>query len=84
MDFSCTPEEEAFRQEMPEWQRRRDLPVPEVDSDESHQFDIWWHSKFNEAGYVGLTWPREYGGGGRTPLEQVIWNPGAYPSLPLV
>lgn len=95
MDFSCTPEEEASRQElrdwlgevikeMPEWQRRRDLPAPEVDSDESHQFGIWWHRKFNDAGYVGLIWPREYGGGGRTPMEQVIWTPGGYPSLPLV
>jgi len=84
MDFSYTPEEEAFRQELrdwlseavkelPEWQRRRDVPGPEVDSDESNQFAIWWHKKLNEAGYVGLTWPKEYGGGGRTPMEQVIF-----------
>ncbi len=54
MDFSYTPEEEAFRKELrdwlseavkelPGWQRRRDVAGPEADSDESHEFSIWWH-----------------------------------------
>ena len=84
MDFSYTPEEEAFRQrlrdwladnmkELPEWWGRRDIPGPEIDSDEYHQFSIWWHRKLYQAGFVGITWPREYGGQGRPLMEQVIF-----------
>lgn len=84
MDFSYSPEEEAFRQrlkdwladnmkELPEWWGRRDIAGPEVDSDEYHDFSICWHKKLYEGGFVGITWPREYGGQGRTLLEQVIF-----------
>src|SRR5206468_8534201 len=33
-----------------------------------------WQRSLAEAGWVGATWPVEYGGGGRGPLEQVIVN----------
>ena len=32
-----------------------------------------WSHKLHEAGYVGLTWPAEYGGGGRSPTYQAIF-----------
>src|SRR4029434_129337 len=31
-----------------------------------------WHRKLYEAGYVGMLWPREYGGWGATPMQQAI------------
>jgi alkylation response protein AidB-like acyl-CoA dehydrogenase len=84
MDFAYSPEEEAFRQrlkdwlaenmkELPGWWGKRDQAGPEIDSDEYHQFSIWWHKKLYEGGFVGITWPKEYGGQGRTLLEQVIF-----------
>jgi len=84
MDFSYTPEEEAFRdelkqwlamhmKELPEWYGRRDIAGPDVDSQEYHDFSIWWHRKLYDAGFVGITWPREYGGRGATIMEQVIF-----------
>src|SRR5712691_7608593 len=32
-----------------------------------------WSRKLHEAGYAGLTWPAEYGGGGRSPTYQAIF-----------
>ncbi len=31
-----------------------------------------WQAACHEAGYVGRAWPREFGGGGRPPVEQII------------
>jgi alkylation response protein AidB-like acyl-CoA dehydrogenase len=64
-DFSYTPEEEAFRQEitdwlsvnmkeLPAWWDNPDVPGPGPDSEEYHQFRIWWHRKLREAGFVGI------------------------------
>jgi alkylation response protein AidB-like acyl-CoA dehydrogenase len=85
MDFNYTSQEEAFREEvrdwlrenmreMPEWYGRVDIAGPETDSDEYHQFSLWWHRKLHDAGFVGLAWPKEYGGRGATLMEQVIFN----------
>ncbi len=85
MDFNFTPEEEAFRsklrdwlsdnmKELPKWYRRRDLVSPEADSEEYRQFSLWWHRKLYNAGYVGIGWPKEYGGGDATVMEQAIFN----------
>ena len=84
MDFSYTSEEEAFREELkqwlavnmkelPDWWLNKDLKAPHLDSDEYRKFAIWWHRKLFEAGYVGITWPKEYGGRGGTIMEQVIF-----------
>ncbi len=85
MDFNYTPQEEAFREEvrdwlrentkeLPAWYGRVDIAGPEIDSDEYHQFSLWWHRKLYDAGFVGLAWPKEYGGRGATLMEQVIFN----------
>jgi alkylation response protein AidB-like acyl-CoA dehydrogenase len=80
MDFTLTPEQTAFRdrvrswlkQNLPEeWVRRlragSDVPRPEA-------YDLLrqWQGKMYEAGLVGLTWPREYGGQGLTFMEEMI------------
>ena len=85
MDFTYSPEEEAFRKEvkdwlaenmkeLPEWWNRRDIAGPEIDSDEYHEFSLWWHRKLYDAGFVGIAWPKEYGGRGATLMEQVVFN----------
>ena len=85
MDFSLTPEEEAFRKEVSEWldENMRDMPPwvgnrsvlsPEMESEEQLQFTRQWHKKLYDAGYVGIHWPKEYGGRGATVMEQVIFN----------
>jgi alkylation response protein AidB-like acyl-CoA dehydrogenase len=85
MDFSLSPQEEQFRKELnawldenmrfiPEWWRDQAATAPEMDSDKFQQFSRWWHKKLYDAGYVGIAWPKEYGGRGATLMEQVIFN----------
>jgi len=85
MDFAYSPKEEAFRKEvrdwlaenmkeLPEWWSRPDVAGPEIDSEEYHQFGLWWHRKLYDAGFVGIAWPKEYGGRGATLLEQVVFG----------
>src|SRR5690348_18455522 len=33
-----------------------------------------WQKKLYEGGYVGMTWPEEYGGRGRSFMNQLIFN----------
>jgi alkylation response protein AidB-like acyl-CoA dehydrogenase len=84
MDFLYTPEQEAFREELrqwldenmkklPDWYGNRDLPNPHPDSQEYEEFANGWHKKLYDAGFVGITWPKAYGGRGGTAMEQVIF-----------
>lgn len=85
MDFAYTEKEEAFRQEirdwlakhakeLPKWWFDRKLKRPDQDSKEMHEFGVWWHKKLYDGGFVGLNWPKEYGGRGATLLEQVVFS----------
>jgi alkylation response protein AidB-like acyl-CoA dehydrogenase len=40
--------------------------------DEARAFSEEWRKTLHEHGYLAPNWPKEYGGGGLTPLEQVI------------
>ena len=72
MDLRDTPEEAAFRQEIRDWleanladdQRGRRRSVKE--------FSREWSRKVFDAGYAGLTWPKEYGGAGAPYSFQAI------------
>jgi alkylation response protein AidB-like acyl-CoA dehydrogenase len=71
MDFTFTREEEAYREQarawldanIPDWWRDSDA---REFADEDEQFENLraWHQKLYDAGYVGVTWEREYGGQG--------------------
>jgi alkylation response protein AidB-like acyl-CoA dehydrogenase len=60
--------------ELPAWWGNPDVAGPRTDSDEYHQFSLWWHRKLYDAGYFGLAWPKEYGGRGATIMEQVVFS----------
>src|SRR5437764_725876 len=49
---------------------RRSLLAPQDDAAVAR----WraWQAKLADAGYVGVTWPEEYGGAGGVPAEQVL------------
>src|SRR3954464_7565386 len=40
--------------------------------DEANAFSEAWRKTLHEHGYLAPNWPKEYGGGGRTALEEVI------------
>jgi alkylation response protein AidB-like acyl-CoA dehydrogenase len=63
MDLCYPAEAETFRSEVRAF--LRDHGDDAVDAD-------GWRRALHEHGYLGLSWPREYGGGGRSKLEQVV------------
>ena len=80
MDFTLTAEQEAFRERVRHWLKANiptdwtsriaataDVPRPEA-------YDILraWQRKLYDAGFIGLTWPKDYGGRGLTFVEEMI------------
>lgn len=67
MDLSDTPEEAAFRHTLRTWLRTAlpRLPWPEP-AELTAKAPFWrqWQRMLSDAGYAGLTWPKEYGGQG--------------------
>ena len=81
MDLNDTPEQAEYRAKVRGWveEHRDEAPVlrgPDrtEDEDEAIKAHRTWQRKLAEAGFVGVTWPKEYGGQGLGPLEQVIVN----------
>ena len=62
MDLRDSPEEAAFRSEVRAW-LQANLPAGDPRQ---------WSRKMYDAGYVGLTWPEEYGGRGAPYTHQAI------------
>ncbi len=83
MDFKDTPEEAAFRAEARAWldaTAERLQPGEAVAGLEGRadptliQRAQAWQAKKADADWACITWPREYGGRGATPIQSVIWN----------
>jgi len=43
-----------------------------MDRDEAREFAAKWREVLYENGYLGLTWPEEYGGRGRSKIDQIV------------
>lgn len=84
MDFRYTPEQEAFRARLRSWLElnKQEVfgdssdPLNERDDDGDSRWKkiLEWHRRLYEAGYVALHWPKEWGGGGASLVEQVIYQ----------
>ena len=77
MDLRDTAEEAAFRAELRAW---IDANLPEErrgwrggEQRFGDEFGREWSRKLYEAGYAGLTWPKEYGGAGAPYSFQAIF-----------
>jgi len=70
-----TPAEEAFRRELRDWLAAH-LPrtSPPDDEEERRAFQRAWQRELAAAGWVGIQWPREYGGRGASLKEQIIFT----------
>ncbi len=74
MDLRFSPEDEAYRQQLRSWLEAnmpRD-PEPE-DQDAAFAYRRAWQRKLYEGGWVGIHWPKEYGGQGATLIQQAIY-----------
>jgi len=79
MDFRDTPDEARFRRELRSWLRKHAPRRPPagggaLDPDEEWAGLVDWHRRLYEGGWIGLSWPKEYGGRGATLMEQIIFN----------
>ena len=83
MDFEYAPEQQAFRNEFRAWLSKNlppDLCLDDAADDrvasdrETFERRRAWQKTMHEAGWVGISWPKEYGGRGATLIERVIWD----------
>ncbi len=80
MDLSFTEEEERFRQRvrtfmqenLPEGWGKPGYKYPTGEA--STQFQRQWTRRLHQAGFLGMAWPREYGGQGASQIELAIFN----------
>ncbi len=80
MDFTLTPEQETFRSHVRAWLEdnmprewtSRVMASSDVPRPEAYDFLRRWQRRLYEAGFIGLTWPKEYGGRGLTFMEELI------------
>jgi len=74
VDFRLTPEQEAFRREVEEF-LARELPAERREIREDGWitgFSREFSRKLGARGWIGLTWPRRYGGQERSPLDRLV------------
>ena len=94
MDFRYTAEEEAFRQEVtdffdkelpPGWLGVDPGPEEESRSKEYYEIGLRMWRKSGERNYLGLTWPKEYGGRGASVwTEAIFMQEAAYRGAPVM
>ncbi len=73
MDFSDSPDERAFRLRLRVWLESNSpgLP-PSSTADEYWAGQAAWHQRLYDAGFFGLSWPKEIGGHGLPSVYDVI------------
>ncbi len=79
MDLNLAPSEEAFQKEIrswfaqnlpPQWRESRLRALP---YDDAAAICLQWQKKLGAAGWLGLAWPKEYGGRGATLMQQAVY-----------
>src|SRR5438034_129026 len=83
MDFEYAPAQEAFRTELRGWLAANlpadlclDDPADDRVASDRETFERRraWQKTMHAAGWVGVTWPKEYGGRGAGLIERAIWE----------
>jgi len=77
MDLRYSESDEAFRAELRAWLA---ATLPELPAEPAREdwparvvYDTDWQKRLFEAGYAGMSWPKEYGGRDAPPSEQLIF-----------
>jgi alkylation response protein AidB-like acyl-CoA dehydrogenase len=81
VDLDDTQDQAAYRAQVRAWldQHSSEAPVLEGDGAITDESEIIaarraWQGKLAEGGLAGVTWPKEFGGQGLGPIEQVLSN----------
>ena len=73
MDFGFTEEEDAFRQEIREF-LRTELDPDYKGRTPQERFSREFTRKLADKGWLGVGWPKEYGGLGRPHTQQLVYS----------
>jgi alkylation response protein AidB-like acyl-CoA dehydrogenase len=81
VDLNDSPEQAEYRTKVRAWleEHKSEAPVLRGEGALTDENEIVaarraWQGKLAEAGLAGVTWPKEFGGQGLGPIEQVIVN----------
>jgi alkylation response protein AidB-like acyl-CoA dehydrogenase len=83
VDFEYTDAQQAFRKELRDWLATNlpadlclDDPADDRVASDRETFERRraWQKTMHAAGWVGITWPVEYGGRGAGLIERVVWD----------
>ncbi len=74
MDLTLSPAEEAFRDELRVWLQANNPGREPAGEEGAFEFRRDWQRHLHQAGWAGVSWPKEYGGRGATLIEQAIFN----------
>jgi alkylation response protein AidB-like acyl-CoA dehydrogenase len=78
MNLDLTPEEQAFRDEVRAF-LDKELPAPIRDKTLAgiplaRQEVVRWHKILHARGWAGVSWPKQFGGNGWTPVQQHVFD----------
>jgi alkylation response protein AidB-like acyl-CoA dehydrogenase len=83
MDFTFTPEQEAFRAEVREFCAREVTAKGRDRLVTAEQHDDDFYRLLAEGGYIGMQWPREHGAQGRSHVDMsIFYEEMAYANAP--
>ena len=74
MDFRFTEEQERLRQGVREF-LEKELPrdkYPKAENQWQYGISLEFSRKVGQKGWIGMTWPKKYGGQGKTNLDRLI------------
>ena len=75
MDVRFDDATEAFRQEVRTWLEANIPKEPRPrDPDDAFHYMRSWQKKMFDGGWIGIHWPKSYGGRGATLLEQAVFQ----------
>jgi alkylation response protein AidB-like acyl-CoA dehydrogenase len=74
MDLRFSPEDEQYRLKLRAW-LEENLPreLPPAEQDAEFMYRRAWQRQLYAGGWVGINWPKEYGGQGATLIQQAIY-----------
>ncbi|MDP3766698.1 MAG: acyl-CoA dehydrogenase family protein, partial [Dehalococcoidia bacterium] len=79
MDLNLSPSEQAFRDEFSSWLRAnltedlRASVLQGLPDDQEVERRRAWERQLGAGGWLGVSWPKEFGGRGATAMEHVIY-----------
>ncbi|MGZ4764324.1 MAG: acyl-CoA dehydrogenase family protein, partial [Ilumatobacteraceae bacterium] len=72
MDFSWTPEQIELRERARQVARQAVATYGRQNDSWINGFSKEFAKEMSAQGWIGMTWPKEFGGGGRPPIERLI------------